>query len=152
MDISNTRQLSQYLLTATVTKGQSKFPSDSTALCGVCVSFNIIHTALDWNDHPSSTRNDNRRVCPGLQNLSGHCLYLCKLLRRNEVLWPHAFSSNNWIGAVSLPTQVLLWCRYKWNPPGSSSYTTMKENNCSNFSGSLVPCQEAAQTETSQVY
>lgn len=80
---------------------------------GVCVSEHI-HTVLDWNDHPSSTRNDNRCVCLGLQNLSGHCHYLCKLLRRNEVLWPYAFSSNSWIGAASLPTQVFFWCRYKF--------------------------------------
>lgn len=122
-----------------------KYPWESLKYCGYFKWEKIISVSINCY------RNDNRCVCLGLQNPSGHCHYLCKLLRRNEVLWPHAFPSNSWIGAASLPTLVLLWCRYKWNPSGSSSYTTMKEKNSSNFSVSLISCQEAAQTETSQV-
>lgn len=57
------------------------------------------------------------------------------LHQADAVLWPHASSSNSWIGAASLPTQVLLWCRHQWNPSGSSSYTTVKEENSSIFLG-----------------
>lgn len=139
----------QYYSRATVTKAQIPLWLHSYAW-GL---WQLTYTHCPGLKWPSIFNQKWQQMClPRTENPSGYCHYLCKLLRRNEVLWPHAFSSHSWIGAASLPTLVLLWCRYKWNPSGSSSYTTMKEKNSSNFSVSLISCHEAAQTETSQVY